>query len=179
MSDFPVVTRGGRKFYVAPCPDCGETRYVRTDRSPLSKCLSCVQKGKSHRNSGRTCLNESCNRELAPQNKSGFCTPCQRDNVDGIKTKMFQEYNQTFEGKRVVWRNRGANVTDQDFAEFEKQTTCQWCGTDFESRKKCLDHDHKTGEYRGALCHTCNTALGQLGDDLDLIEQRLKKYKNV
>jgi len=28
-----------------------------------------------------------------------------------------------------------------------------------------FDHDHITGEFRGWLCHTCNTALGGLGDN--------------
>ena len=177
MSTFEIVTRGGKKFYVAPCPSCLSDRFVRTDRSPYSLCRSCVQKGKSHRNSGKICLNQGCETELAPQNKSGYCTPCQRENKHGIKTQLMQDYNQTFKGKQVLWRCRGAEVTEQDYAEFESQTKCQWCGCDFETRKKCLDHDHKTGRYRGALCHTCNTALGQLGDDLDLIEQRLKRYK--
>jgi hypothetical protein len=30
-----------------------------------------------------------------------------------------------------------------------------------------LDHEHLTGEFRGWLCHHCNTALGLLQDSSD------------
>lgn len=42
---------------------------------------------------------------------------------------------------------------------------CAICGT--EEGKRCLDHDHGTGENRDALCDRCNLALGQFGDDPD------------
>lgn len=29
-----------------------------------------------------------------------------------------------------------------------------------------LDHDHKTGKFRGWLCRPCNQAIGMLGDDV-------------
>lgn len=47
---------------------------------------------------------------------------------------------------------------------------CDCCGKHYtESRSDgplSLDHDHKTGEYRGHLCRECNTGIGQLGDNI-------------
>lgn len=32
-----------------------------------------------------------------------------------------------------------------------------------------VDHDHKTGQVRGLLCHHCNAAIGHLQDNPDLL----------
>ena len=36
--------------------------------------------------------------------------------------------------------------------------------------KWCLDHDHKTGKFRGYLCDNCNTAISKLQDDVTILE---------
>ena len=51
---------------------------------------------------------------------------------------------------------------------------CHICGsTDGGGRwgKMCLDHDHNTGQLRGALCAKCNKAIGLLRDDPEIIRQ--------
>lgn len=48
---------------------------------------------------------------------------------------------------------------------------CKICRKQFgEQRKKCLDHDHKTGLVRGVVCHKCNSGLGMLEDSPALVQ---------
>jgi hypothetical protein len=36
-------------------------------------------------------------------------------------------------------------------------------------RRLSIDHCHATGKVRGLLCHSCNTAIGKLKDDVQLL----------
>lgn len=42
---------------------------------------------------------------------------------------------------------------------------CECCGR--VTNALAIDHCHDTGKVRGALCHSCNTAIGKLGDGVD------------
>lgn len=41
-----------------------------------------------------------------------------------------------------------------------------------------VDHDHKSHAIRGLLCHTCNTGLGLLGDNLESLKRAEKYLEN-
>lgn len=49
---------------------------------------------------------------------------------------------------------------------------CECCGRAAEETL-CLDHDHRSGKFRGWLCRQCNAALGMLGDTLDGVAKAL------
>ena len=51
--------------------------------------------------------------------------------------------------------------------EARQQATCVICGG---TESINVDHDHRTGRVRGALCTRCNFGLGHFRDDPELLE---------
>ena len=107
---------------------------------------------------------------------SGYCADCFHANVNNCKTAYNKKRWESGQAKISCWKSRGAKPQQSDIEEFSKQTECQLCGK--HENPLHFDHCHATGLYRGALCKQCNVALGKLGDQLDLVIERLKSYKN-
>ena len=55
-----------------------------------------------------------------------------------------------------------------------KPEKCEICGN---SVRICLDHDHKTGKFRGWICHNCNTALGHAKDNIETLQGLINYLK--
>lgn len=51
---------------------------------------------------------------------------------------------------------------------------CEICGS---KGKIVLDHNHKSGKYRGSLCHKCNVGIGLLMEDPLIFKSALKYLK--
>ncbi len=47
-----------------------------------------------------------------------------------------------------------------------KPMRCEVCGS---LGRICFDHDHKTGQFRGWICVGCNSALGYVKDNPELL----------
>lgn len=72
------------------------------------------------------------------------------------------KYNLSEKGKAAKRRFHGRPTPTRPMPEF-----CECCGDLPNGLGKLHeDHDHVTGKFRGWLCHSCNTALGHLGDTL-------------
>lgn len=53
-----------------------------------------------------------------------------------------------------------------------KGNTCDCCNKTH-TKSLVVDHDHKTLDFRGWLCEDCNLGIGNLGDDLNGIENAI------
>lgn len=54
---------------------------------------------------------------------------------------------------------------------------CDCCGKLCDKETLNLDHDHKTGEFRGYLCRSCNVGIGQLGDTIEGLNMGIRYLK--
>lgn len=74
------------------------------------------------------------------------------------------------------------NITLDDYnALFETQKgCCAICGEHqkYFKRSFAVDHNHETGKIRGLLCSKCNTTLGNVHDDISILENAIKYLKS-
>lgn len=72
-------------------------------------------------------------------------------------------------------RNRYGVTASEFSAMFDRQDgRCAICeelsgGQRAKGRRLHIDHDHKSGEVRGLLCTSCNTAIGMMEDSEEML----------
>jgi hypothetical protein len=79
---------------------------------------------------------------------------------------------QSWSNEQHLWRTY--QLSHKRFEQiFAEQGRCCACclNTDSGEAPWHIDHDHQTGLIRGILCSSCNTGIGQLGDDLRSLQQ--------
>lgn len=87
------------------------------------------------------------------------------------------------EALATAWLYRNYSITLKDYKDIyiSQNGECAICGfsgyTTNTARSLTMplviDHNHTTGKVRGLLCHTCNTALGQLNDSIDVLHNAI------
>lgn len=68
---------------------------------------------------------------------------------------------------------------DQKILQFHLQNgVCKICKKSYESKylnapweSLFADHCHKTKTFRGLLCRSCNSAIGKMNEDINLLEK--------
>jgi len=138
------------------CSKCKETREIEEfPEGPRNQCRACVNlyarewKKKNPQRQKET---------RAREYKKHRFTIALRTCVFNAKAKGYEPCNATKK-------------------EIEKAFTgsCQICGVPESECKRRLnmDHCHKTGEFRGWLCDSCNRALGHLRDSERIVGSML------
>lgn len=116
-------------------------------------------------------------------NKGQLCKPCAVD-----RSKKWQASNPEkffFNQIRAKW---GLSPSEY-LGMFEQQDNkCAICSEEetapislknTQPRRLAVDHDHATGVIRGLLCTRCNTTLGKVNDDTDLLRKMIDYLENA
>ena len=109
-----------------------------------------------------------------PEDKKKYSKEYRKNNKEHIKDwrknnkEYIKEYRQTeacIKSNRISdWKRQGMSL-DYDFDEiydiYIDCKVCDYCNVElvegnYGSNRKCLDHNHSTGEIRGVLCMFCN-----------------------
>ena len=78
--------------------------------------------------------------------------------------EQIKQYNQTDQGKKThrisTWKRIGliCDNIDKLYEHYLNTWECDNCGIEViegfrGANKRCMDHNHKTGEFRNILCH--------------------------
>lgn len=72
-------------------------------------------------------------------------------------------------------RRKGAKgrhgVRRDKLAELRDGASCAICGS---TENLALDHDHNDGTLRGFLCRACNTGIGLLREDVEVLAKAIE-----
>lgn len=77
-------------------------------------------------------------------------------------------------------RKYGLTVEQVEFTFGSQGRKCGICGADEPGGRFNLwqiDHDHKTGKFRGVLCWRCNQLLGYARDSIQILGLSMKYLK--
>jgi hypothetical protein len=126
-------------------------------------------------------------RKIEESDAKGLCASCfirpriegrRKCSVCAERQKRYQQKARTKLGNR--WksiRDKYGLTRDQWESMFAAQgCRCAICGRSDPGGKGAwhTDHDHATGQVRGILCHHCNTGVGHLGDNTEVMRRAIR-----
>ncbi|MER9436732.1 endonuclease VII domain-containing protein [Mesorhizobium sp. M0618] len=78
--------------------------------------------------------------------------------------------------REVIKQRYGITLEKFDEMVASQNGLCAICETDTPGGRWdrwSVDHCHTTGKIRGILCHSCNTGIGALNDDIDRLRKAI------
>lgn len=85
------------------------------------------------------------------------------------ETRLLNSTEENLSRRNRRLRKYGITPEKYDLLFQQQGGKCAICGSTSIGRHLSVDHDHKDGRVRGLLCIKCNTGLGMLNDDYDIV----------
>jgi len=107
------------------------------------------------------------------RNYSSSCKECDKLRLEKYsKTRVYKNLAKQYQIKYKF----KLSIEDWNKMYNNQNGCCAICEIHQDKLNKNLavDHDHKTGKVRGLLCQTCNTAIGLLKDNIEILNKAIK-----
>jgi len=118
-------------------------------------------------------FNKSKSKKFGVHNQCRQCVRLWKPSPEALKISR----QRTREWNRL--KSSGFTQKEYEAKLKEQNYRCAICGTtDSGPMDFHADHDHKTSEKRGVLCHKCNTGLGLLKDDIEILCAAIEYLNN-
>jgi hypothetical protein len=116
--------------------------------------------------------------------KGGYrpqCMECSRDYNNKMHHKHKHKRPYDYKRDKDLKLKRAYGISYQEYLHMldAQDNKCAICGTTDTGKRKAfaVDHCHTCGEVRGLLCAQCNTAIGSLREDLNIIQRAMDYVK--
>ena len=97
------------------------------------------------------------------------------------KSAKIYKANPSIVKDRYLKAHYGITLVEYNAMLDNQHNVCAICGRPEKTgRMLSVDHDHATGAIRGLLCNACNTSLGNVNDNITILQNMimyLEKYK--
>ena len=118
-------------------------------------------------------FNKSKSKKFGVHNQCRECAKLWKPSPEALKISR----QKTREWNRL--KSSGFTQKEYEAKLKEQNYKCAICGTtDSGPMDFHADHDHKTGQKRGVLCHKCNTGLGLLKDNVEILCAAIEYLNN-
>lgn len=112
----------------------------------------------------------------------GIPYTCKLNKSKGRKHDTLEKYTPfSYEYNKDLTLKRDYKIDLKTFniLLLDQNNCCKICGKDFKSLKSVhVDHCHTTKKVRGLLCISCNSCLGRIKDDINLLEKCIDYLNN-
>ena len=107
---------------------------------------------------------------------ASLCKQCYKENEQNWKINNPEAYKESCR-RRNLKKKFGITLEYYESMYTKQEGKCACCGKEHPNKSisgLVVDHSHTTGEVRELLCSPCNTALGLLKEDTEIINNLLK-----
>ena len=167
------------------------------------KCEYCKKEHDGSYGSGRFCSNvcargfstsknrNEINNKVSEKLKGKPVPPKTKEQIERWRnTFRANHWNKIKDSNVVMYNGDILNITNEELMDYrEEHTVCEICGKpetgntftgknmDRKPNKLTVDHDHANNKFRGLLCKNCNSRLGWLEANYDIIMKYLDRTK--